>query len=93
MPQSLPDNIRSLEKEELEMAVLRVAIMAEFDCINTYEQILTLIKEGELRCELMRILDEDKAHAQRLQEMLFGMDKPPVAATDESAEENEYVYG
>ncbi len=73
MPQ-LPDNIRFLEKDELEMAALRVAIMAEFDCINTYEQILTLVKEGELKNELIRLLADDKAHAEVLQGMLSKRD-------------------
>ena len=74
MSPELPDNIRMLGKEELDKAVLRVAIMSEFDCINTYEQILTLVGEGALREDLLRILSEDKSHAADLQDMLFKRD-------------------
>jgi len=38
MPPELPENIRMLGKEELDKAVLRVAIMSEFDCINRITQ-------------------------------------------------------
>ena len=74
MSTQLPDNIRMLEKEELDMATLRVAIMAEFECINTYEQILTLLPEGELKTALIRIMEEDKAHARELQNKLSQKD-------------------
>jgi rubrerythrin len=94
MPQ-LPDNIRFLEKSELDQAVLRVAIMAEFDCINTYEQILALVKEGELRDILLQILSEDKAHAQALQDNLSRRDKPerePSEAPVPNMDEGSYEY-
>jgi rubrerythrin len=91
MSPELPDNIRMLGKEELDKAVLRVAIMSEFDCINTYEQILTLVKEGEIRAALLRILDEDKAHALSLQDLLAELDLPKKSKPPEIPSMEDYT--
>jgi rubrerythrin len=66
--------------------------MAEFDCINTYEQILALVKEGKIRDELFGILAEDKAHAEGLQKMLSERDLPKAAAKPELPDSEDYGY-
>ncbi len=87
MSPQLPENIRRLGKEELEKAVLRVAIMSEFDSINTYEQIISLLDDGELKAVFLRLINEDKAHAEELQEQLSKRDN---VAKSESPKIPEY---
>ncbi|MBN2095680.1 MAG: hypothetical protein JW727_06525 [Candidatus Aenigmarchaeota archaeon] len=79
MPARLPPDIRHLSNIELEKALLRFAITAEFECINAYEEILSLVRETSFRSDIIRILGEEKQHAAILQEMLSKRDNIPAA--------------
>jgi rubrerythrin len=89
MSPQIPDNIRMLGDEELNMAVLRVAVMAEFDNINTYEQILAVVRDEPLRRVFLRLIGEEKLHAAELQDLLMKKDAPPVKLAPEPVPEPE----
>ena len=96
MSPQLPENIRRLGKDELEKAVLRVAIMDEFDSINTYEQVVSILEDEGLRELFLRLIDEHKAHAEELQKMLNERDQPaarkPEGPEVPEYDENSYQY-
>ncbi len=74
-PFKIPFNFESLEEEVLERQLVRIAIMAEFEAINLYEQLISLTKDENLREIFNTIIMEKKVHAGDLLAKLIDIDE------------------
>ncbi|WMW21447.1 ferritin family protein [Methanolobus mangrovi] len=70
----VPIDIEKVSKEDLDKEIMRVAIMAEFDAINMYEQMANLTDDEDLRFILLDIAKEEKVHAAMFQTVLMEVD-------------------
>ncbi|WP_319506495.1 ferritin family protein [uncultured Methanolobus sp.] len=70
----VPIDIEKVSKEDLDKEIMRVAIMAEFDAINMYEQMANLTDDEDLRIILLDIAKEEKVHAAMFQTVLMEVD-------------------
>lgn len=70
----VPIDIEKVSKEDLDKEIMRVAIMAEFDAINMYEQMANLTDDEDLRIILLDIAKEEKVHVAMFQTVLMEVD-------------------
>jgi Uncharacterized conserved protein len=70
----VPIDTEKVSKEDLDKEIMRVAIMAEFDAINMYEQMANLTDDEDLRIILLDIAKEEKVHAAMFQTVLMEVD-------------------
>jgi rubrerythrin len=70
----VPIDIEKVSKEDLDKEIMRVAIMAEFDAINMYEQMANLTDDEDLKIILLDIAKEEKVHAAMFQTVLMEVD-------------------
>jgi rubrerythrin len=63
------------DKKVTDEAILRQAIMAEYDAINLYEQIAASAKNSKVKKLLLDIAKEEKVHVGEFEGMLETLDK------------------
>ena len=66
------------ENQNLDQELLRVAIMAELDAINLYEQMADMVDSEDLKKVLTDVAQEEKTHVGEFQTMLLRMDEEQV---------------
>lgn len=74
MLSEVPIDIEKVSKEDLDKEIMRVAIIAEFDAINMYEQMANLTDDKDLKIILLDIAREEKVHAAMFQTVLMEVD-------------------
>jgi rubrerythrin len=62
MLSTIPFKMENLNKDSLEKEILRVAIIAELDAINLYEQLSSLNNNENLKKVFLDIAKEEKTH-------------------------------
>ena len=60
MLSKIPIDLGKVKKEEIEKEVLRLAIIAELDAINLYEQMAAMVKDEKIKAVLEDIANEEK---------------------------------
>ena len=70
----VPIDPEIINKEDLDKEIMRVAIIAELDAINMYEQMANLTDDEDLRTILLDIAREEKVHAAMFQTVLMEVD-------------------
>ena len=75
MLSQIPAILEELDPENIDKEVLRVAIIAEFDAVNIYEQMAGLTKDENLRAILLDIAKEEKLHIAMFQSVLLEYDQ------------------
>lgn len=70
---------------ELDMQILRVAIMAELDAVSLYEQMASLASDGRVRAVLLEVAREEKTHVGEFLALLRELD-PELARELEAGE-------
>jgi len=71
----IPIDLEKVSKNNLDKEILRVAVIAELDAINLYEQIAHLASNENLKKVLLDIAREEKTHVGEFQTMLLEADK------------------
>lgn len=71
----VPIDIDRIDIKNLDKEILRVAIMAEFDAINAYEEMAFLTDDEEIKAVLLDIAREEKVHVAMFQTVLMEVDK------------------
>ena len=79
------------KKENIEKEILRVAIIAELDAINLYEQMAAMTNNQKLKDVLMDVADEEKTHVGEFLTMLLKLDKKQVEELEEGRKEVEEI--
>jgi len=84
-----PIDLGKMGKEMLDMEILRVAIIAELDAINLYEELSAQTKDEGIKKVLLDIAREEKTHAGEFQTLLLRLDKEQVEELDKARKEVE----
>lgn len=75
MLSKIPVNLEKIVKDDLDNEILRVAIIAELDAINLYEQMAALTQNKHIKAILLDIAKEEKTHVGEFQALLLTTDK------------------
>ena len=89
----IPADLSKLSKENLNQELLRVAIIAELDAINLYEQLAALTDNADMKAVFLDIAKEEKTHVGEFQTMLLRMDAEQVKEMEAAKEEIKELTG
>jgi len=93
MLSKIPFDLDRIDEEDLDRQILRIAIMAELDAINLYEQLASLTEDEDLKAVLLDVAREEKTHVGEFMEMLLRMDEEQVDELEAGKEEVEEILG
>ena len=93
MMSQIPIKIDKVEKRFLDREILRVAIIAELDAINLYEQLATTTDNEKIKKVLLEIAGEEKTHIGELQALLLKEDAEQVEELEKGRKEVEELVG
>lgn len=68
-------DINKTRPEDIDKEILRVAMIAELDAINIYEQMANLTKNEEIRKILLDIARKEKIHVAMFETVLLQTDR------------------
>jgi len=91
MLSEIPVKIEKVEKKFLDREILRVAIIAELDAINLYEQLVAMTNNENIRRILLDVAKEEKTHVGEFQALLLGEDREQVEELEKGKEEVEEI--
>ncbi|MEM3574117.1 MAG: ferritin family protein [Nitrososphaeria archaeon] len=89
MLSKIPTEISKLNKDEIDMEILRIGMIAELDAINLYEQLAALTEDKKIKSILLDIAKEEKTHFGEFQTLLLSKDKEQVKELEEGKKEVE----
>jgi len=71
----IPIDLEKISQRDLNNEILRVAIIAELDAVNLYEQMAALTENNYIKTVLLDIAKEEKTHVGEFQALLLTTDK------------------
>jgi len=71
----IPIDLEKISQKDLNNEILRVAIIAELDAVNLYEQMAALTENNHIKTVLLDIAKEEKTHVGEFQALLLTTDK------------------
>ena len=93
MLSKIPIDLGKVKEEEIEKEVLRLAIIAELDAINLYEQMAAMVKDEKIRAVLEDVANEEKTHVGEFLTLLLKLDEKQVEEIERGKEEVEEILG
>jgi rubrerythrin len=93
MLSQIPIKIEKIERKILDREILRVAIIAELDAINLYEQLAAATDNENIRKVLLEVAREEKTHVGEFQALLLGEDAEQTEELDKGRKEVEEIIG
>jgi rubrerythrin len=93
MLSQIPVDFTKVKKGELNLEILRLAIIAELDAINLYEQMAALTTDPDIKKVLLDIAREEKTHVGEFQTMLLRLDKEQVKEMEHGKKEIKELTG
>jgi rubrerythrin len=93
MLSTIPTDLSKVSRENLNQELLRVAIIAELDAINLYEQLAALSDDADIKKVFLDIAKEEKTHVGEFQAMLLRLDQEQVQELAHGREEVEELTG
>ncbi len=93
MLSKIPINFERITKEDLDKEILRVAIIAELDAVNLYEQMAALTENKHIKTTLLEIDREEKTHVGEFQALLLANDEQQEKELAEGKREVEELTG
>jgi len=73
-----PINLEKVGKKNLDREILRLALIAELDAVNLYEQLAATTENEAIRDVLLDVAREEKTHVGEFQTMLLREDEEQV---------------
>ncbi|MFN3921579.1 MAG: ferritin family protein [Caldimicrobium sp.] len=92
MLSKIPFDLSSIDEEDLEKQLLRIAIMAELDAINLYEQLASLAEDERLKALFYEIAREEKTHVGEFMTLLLEKDEEQVEELEAGKSEVEELF-
>jgi rubrerythrin len=89
MLSKIPIEIDRIDEEDLDKQILRLAIMAELDAINLYEQLANMTEDENIRTILLDVAREEKTHVGEFMALLLKLDEEQVEELEAGKEEVE----
>jgi rubrerythrin len=93
MLSQIPVDFTKVKKENLNKEILRMAIIAELDAINLYEQMAALADDPDIKKVLLDIAREEKTHVGEFQTMLLRWDPEQVKEHEHAKKEIKELTG
>ena len=78
MMSDIPIDLTKVNKANINKEILRVAIIAELDAVNLYEQLAAITENKDIKTILMDVAKEEKTHVGEFQTLLLREDKQQV---------------
>jgi len=91
MLSQIPIKIEKVEKRLLDCEILRVAIIAELDAVNLYEQLAAATTNENIRKVLLEVAREEKTHVGEFQTLLLKEDKEQAEELEKGKKEAEDI--
>ncbi|MEX0569324.1 MAG: ferritin family protein [Candidatus Njordarchaeota archaeon] len=85
----IPILLEKISEKDMDKQILRVAIIAELDAINLYEQMAAMTKNEDLKRVLLDVAKEEKTHVGEFLELLLRIDPEQKKELEEGKEEIE----
>ena len=89
----IPVDLAKLKGEVLNRQILRVAISAELDAINLYEQMAALAEDKHVKAVLLEVAREEKTHVGEFLALLKTLDREQERELEAGAREVEELLG
>lgn len=93
MLSDIPKDLKKVPKEQLDMEIARVGMIAELDAVSLYEQLAAMTTNKTLRAILFDIAKEEKTHIGEFQALLLKMDKEQAKELEAGKREVEEKSG
>jgi rubrerythrin len=93
MLSKIPIKIEKVGKKNLDREILRLAIIAELDAVNLYEQLAATTENEAIRDVLLDVAKEEKTHVGEFQALLLREDEEQVEELKRGKEEVEEELG
>ena len=91
MLSKIPINLERVKEEDLEKEILRLAVIAELDAINLYEQMANLTKNDKIKDILLDVAKEEKTHVGEFLALLLQHDEEQIKELEKGKEEVEEI--
>ncbi len=75
MLSQIPIILDKVDQKDLDKEILRLAVIAELDAINLYEQMASMTESENLKKVLLEVAREEKTHVGEFQALLLKEDK------------------
>ena len=85
----IPIDLKRVKKEDVDKEILRLAMIAELDAVNLYEQMAALTENNDMKKILLDVAKEEKTHVGEFQALLLRYDKEQVKELEEGKKEVE----
>jgi len=92
MLSQIPIQLAKVDKNDIDKEILRLAVIAELDAINLYEQMASLAADDNLKKVLLDIAREEKTHVVEFQTLLLMHDKELTQEMEHGKEEIEELF-
>lgn len=93
MLEEKPIKMERVGKKSIDCEVLRLALIAELDAVNLYEQLAATTENETIREVLLDVAKEEKTHVGEFQTLLLRMDPEQVKELEHGKEEVEEELG
>lgn len=89
MLSDIPKDLKKVPKEQIDMEIARVGMIAELDAISLYEQLAAMTDSKDLKKILFDIAKEEKTHVGEFETLLLRRDKEQVQELKKGKQEVE----
>jgi len=86
-----PIKLEKVDKKHLNREILRLAVIAELDAINLYEQLAAATDNKNIKRILLDVTKEEKTHVGEFQTLLLKEDIEQVEELEKGKEEVEEI--
>ncbi len=93
MLSQMPIRVEKVSKKLLDCEILRVAMIAELDAINLYEQLAAVAGDENVKKVLLEVAREEKTHLGEFQTLLLKVDAEQVQELEKGKKEVEELTG
>ena len=93
MLSKIPIDMKKVRKEDITKEVLRVAVIAELDAINLYEELASAVDDQDVKEVFMDVAKEEKTHAGEFMAMLLREDGEQINELNAGRKEVEELIG
>jgi len=93
MLSDIPKNLAKVPKDQLDMEILRVGMIAELDATSLYEQLAAMTDKEDIKKVLIDIAKEEKTHTGEFQALLLKYDPEQSKEIEAGKKEVEELTG
>ncbi|MBS7646874.1 MAG: demethoxyubiquinone hydroxylase family protein [Candidatus Bathyarchaeia archaeon] len=91
MLSQMPTKMEKVSKKPLDCEILRVAIIAELDAVNLYEQMAAVANNEKVKKVLLEVAKEEKTHVGEFQALLLKEDVEQAQELEKGKKEVEEI--